>query len=96
MWYRVTTGTGGASTPWQKVKSKTEWRRYSVGIRTSPKGGTLHVAIRTEGAQKFRGRGRAPLFWLDAAQFEQSSEPTEYVADCYSLDSMGWLALERQ
>jgi len=94
-WYRVATGPGGVALPWQKAEATTEWTRYTAVLRTSAKGGILHVNIRTQGAWDWQGPGPVPTYWIDAAQFESGTEPTAYTPDEYDLDSMNWMALER-
>ena len=35
-----------------------------------------------------------PVLWVDAAQFEEGTEPTEYAPDVYNLENTKWMALE--
>jgi len=35
-----------------------------------------------------------PVLWVNAAQFEEGTEPTEYTLDVYNLDNTAWMSLE--
>lgn len=76
------------------VKVGKTWQRYHWPVRTG-KQALLHATILTIGAMKYAGSEKElPVLWLDAAQFEKGTTPTEYVPDAYNLSDPGWASLE--
>ena len=53
----------------------------------------LHMSIRTKYNGNVDEKPEATV-WLDAAQFEEGTVPTEYVRDIYTPDDPAWMQAE--
>ena len=77
------------------VKVGAAWKRYHWAVRTPADSSYLHATILPIGSMLYDGPPAAlPVLWLDAVQFEEGTEPTEYVPDAYNLDNTAWMSLE--
>lgn len=77
------------------VNVGTEWQRYHWVVHTPKTSARLHVTLLPIGSMRYDGPAEdMPVLWIDAAQFEKGTEPTEYVPDAYNLADPSWMSLE--
>jgi len=86
---------GGYDMGWTRFTLTKEWKRYHLTADPAVVNARrcLHMGIRTMWAGKADELPGATV-WLDAAQFEQGTEPTEYVRDVYAPGDRAWMRAE--
>lgn len=86
---------GGYDMGFTKFTLTRDWKRYHIPAAPAVMNGlkTLHITVRTDYSGTADEKPEATV-WLDAAQFEEGTEPTEYTRDIYAPDDPAWMQAE--